>query len=184
MSQSGGHIHLGKFFLGSLLCVVALALGVYLCLRLAPLPVAVADRAFPFERQIVKIPLRARISRDLKHAPFDTSEAVFESGAHIYHEQCAVCHGVPDHDSPYAKRMYPSPPQLWKRSRAHGPVGVSDYEPGLAYWFVANGVRLTGMPAFSGTLSETEMWQVSLLLKNADKTMPAPVSEILNDPNP
>lgn len=183
MPQSGKHINFGKVFLSILLSTVVLALGSYVCLRLAPLPVAVADHAFPFERQIVKIPLRARISRDLNHAPFDTNEGVFESGAHIYHDQCAVCHGAPAHDSPYAKRMYPPPPQLWKRS-ARGTVGVSEYEPGLAYWFVSNGVRLTGMPSFSGTLSETEMWQVSLLLKNANKKMPGPVSQILNASNP
>jgi hypothetical protein len=28
------------------------------------------------------------------------------------------------------------------------------------------------MPAFKGVLSETEMWQVSLLLANADKPLP------------
>jgi thiosulfate dehydrogenase len=178
------HVSVRKLSLGIFVSSTALVLGAYLLLKLAPLPVAVADRALPFEKQIVKIPLRARIGRDLKRAPFGTSEAVFESGAQIYHGQCAVCHGAPDRDSPYAKRMYPPPPQLWKRSHAHGAVGVSDYEPGLAYWFVANGVRLSGMPSFSGALSETEMWQVSLLLKNADKKMSAPVSAILNAPNP
>jgi len=37
---------------------------------------------------------------------------------------------------------------------------------------VANGIRLTGMPAFKGVLTENEMWQVSLLLANADKPLP------------
>jgi mono/diheme cytochrome c family protein len=44
---------------------------------------------------------------------------------------------------------------------------------------VANGIRLTGMPAFKHVLSDTEMWQVSLLLKNADKEIPDPVERIL-----
>jgi mono/diheme cytochrome c family protein len=56
---------------------------------------------------------------------------------------------------------------------------VSDDEAGETYWKVANGIRLTGMPAFSKVLSDTEMWQVSLLLKNADKEMPDPVVKIL-----
>ncbi|HTF62397.1 MAG TPA: cytochrome c [Edaphobacter sp.] len=59
-----------------------------------------------------------------------------------------------------------------------------DYEPGLAYWFVVNGVRLTSMPSFKHTLSDAEMWQVSLLLKNANQTMPAPLTQILNAPKP
>jgi len=50
---------------------------------------------------------------------------------------------------------------------------------GETYWKVANGIRLTGMPAFGHTLSDTQMWQVSLLLKNADKELPDPVTRIL-----
>jgi mono/diheme cytochrome c family protein len=58
-------------------------------------------------------------------------------------------------------------------------VGVSDDEPGETYWRVAHGIRLTGMPAYKDTLSDTEIWQVSLLLKNADKELPDPVVKIL-----
>jgi mono/diheme cytochrome c family protein len=56
---------------------------------------------------------------------------------------------------------------------------VSDDEAGETYWKIANGIRLTGMPAFGKVLSDTEMWQVSLLLKNADKEMPDPVVKLL-----
>jgi mono/diheme cytochrome c family protein len=51
-------------------------------------------------------------------------------------------------------------------------IGVSDDPPGETYWKVANGIRLSGMPAFKGVLTENEMWQVSLLLANADKPLP------------
>jgi len=37
---------------------------------------------------------------------------------------------------------------------------------------------LTGMPGFSKSLNETQMWQVSLLLANADK-LPASAKEAL-----
>jgi hypothetical protein len=68
-------------------------------------PARPIKRCVSLRKQIVKIPLRARINRDLKTAPFDASEEVFESGAHIYHEQCAVCHGTPGHDSPFTRRI-------------------------------------------------------------------------------
>lgn len=184
MPKTGSRIQLGKAFLVLLIIVIVLVSGSYIMLKWGPLPVAVADHAFPYEKQIVKIPLRARINRELKTAPFAASEDVLESGAHIYHQQCAICHGTPGYDSAFARRMYPPPPQLWKKNGTHGAVGVSDYEPGLAYWFIANGVRLTGMPSFSHALSDTEMWQVSLLLKNADKEMSAPVAQILNSSKP
>ena len=175
--SSGGGF--GKVFLGFLLGLAAVAVGGYLYLKFSGLPVAVADKAFPFEKEIVRLPLHSRIDAEKKVAPFGTSEDVFEAGAHVYKTQCASCHGVPGHDVAFAKNMYPSAPQLWKRHNKSAVVGVSDDEPGETYWRVAHGIRLTGMPAYKDTLSDTEIWQVSLLLKNADKELPDPVVKIL-----
>jgi thiosulfate dehydrogenase len=180
-SGSGG---IGKVFLGFLLGVVAVALGLFVYLKFGPLPVAVADSPLPFEKQMVRLPLNARIERESKAAPFGTSEDVFESGAHIYRAECASCHGTPGHDVPFAKSMFPSAPQLWKKHGNSDVVGVSDDEAGETYWKVANGIRLSGMPSYKHVLSDTQMWQVSLLLKNADKELPGPVTQILDSPTP
>jgi mono/diheme cytochrome c family protein len=163
--------------LGILFTVVAVVAGGYAYLRWGHPPVAAADPAFPMEKQIVHLPLNARIDRELQVAPFGPSEDSFERGAKIYAASCASCHGVPGHDSPYGKYMYPAAPQLWKR---HGKVvGVSDDETGETYWKVKNGIRLTGMPAFQHVYSTAEMWDVSLLLKNADQGLPDPVMHLL-----
>jgi thiosulfate dehydrogenase len=175
-SNGGGF---GKVFLGFLLGIVAVAAGLFLYLRFGPLPVAVVDTPLPFEKQVVKLPLNGRIERETKAAPFGTSEDVFEAGAHVYRTQCANCHGTPGHDVAYAKYMYPSAPQLWKKHGKNGVVGVSDDDAGETYWKVSNGIRLTGMPAYNHLLSDLQMWQVSLLLKNADKELPDPVTKIL-----
>ena len=145
-SSNGGF---GKIFLGFLLGIAAVALGLFGYLKFGPLPVAVADAPLPFEKQVVKLPLNARIDRESRTAPFGISEDVFESGAHVYREQCASCHGTPGRDVAFAKHMFPSAPQLWKSHGSHGVVGVSDDEAGETFWKVANGIRLSGMPAFS-----------------------------------
>jgi mono/diheme cytochrome c family protein len=133
---------------------------------------------------IVGFPLLGRIDGDKTTPPFGTSEDVFESGARIYKKDCASCHGIPGHDVNFAKYMYPVAPPLWQK-HTHGTkshVGVSDDEPGETYWKVANGIRLTGMPSYKHVLSTAEMWQVSLLLANADKELPDPVKAILTAP--
>ena len=175
--KSGGGV--GKVILGFVLGLLAVVVAGFGYLRFGALPVAVADQAFPLEKQIVSVPLHGRIDREKKQAPFGTSEDVFEGGAKVYKAQCASCHGVPGKDVAFAKHMYPSAPQLWKKHLHGGVVGVSDDEAGETYWRVSNGIRLTGMPAYNKVLSDTEMWQVSLLLKNADKELPQPVMEIL-----
>jgi thiosulfate dehydrogenase len=177
--SSGGGF--GKVVLGFVLGIVAVVAALLLYLKFGPLPVAVADAALPMEKQIVRVPLKARIELEKKDAPFGTSEDVFEGGAKVYKAQCAGCHGSPGHDVPFAKAMYPDAPQLWKK-HSNGVVGVSDDEVGETYWRVSNGIRLTGMPSYRKVLSDTEMWQVSLLLKNADKELPLPVTQILTGP--
>ena len=174
----------GKIVLGFVLGLLFVALAFFVELRFGALPVAVADKAFPFEKQIVHVPMQARIDREMKQPPFGTSEDVFEAGAHIYRQQCAECHGTPGHPVVYAPHMYPSAPQLWKKHAKGNVVGVSDDEAGETEWKVANGIRLTGMPSYDKILSDTQMWQVSLLLKNADKELPQPVMSILTAPEP
>jgi thiosulfate dehydrogenase len=172
----------GGIVLGLLLGIVVLAAGIWVYLRWGAPPVATADKPFPYERAIVQIPLNARIDRQMKSPPFGTSEDVYEGGARVYRMQCASCHGTPGHDVPFAKYMYPTAPQLWKKHRTGSVVGVSDDDAGETYWKVANGIRLTGMPAFDHVLTDTEMWQVSLLVKNADQQLPEPVMKILTTP--
>lgn len=157
------------FIAGLLLIPVAVA--VYL--RVGEPPVAVTDPAFPYEKAIVHVPLDARIHRDMpKDVPLQATPANLVAGAAIYKQQCAFCHGVPNHPSEIAAHMYPSAPQLWK-GHGHGVVGVSDDPPGETYWKVKNGIRLAGMPAYAELLSENQMWQVTLLVASAGKPLPA-----------
>jgi mono/diheme cytochrome c family protein len=165
--------------LGIVVTLAALAGGGWLYLHYGHLPVAAADPAFPMEAQIVKVPLEARIHREMQKAPFAANAQVYGAGAEVYAEQCEVCHGGPGQDSEVAKWMYPAAPQLWKKHAKGNVVGVSDDEPGETFWKVKNGIRLTGMPSFEHVLNEEQMWDVTLLLKAADQPMPDEVRQEL-----
>jgi hypothetical protein len=178
-SSGGRSWGIGKFLLGFLFAFIVVFAGGFIYLKYGHPPVATADPAFPFEEQIVQVPLNARIDREIKTPPFGIGEDVYEAGAHIYVRECASCHGRPGQDVAYAKFMYPHAPQLWKKHPKSSVVGVSDDETGETFWKVKNGIRLTGMPAYQHILTEDEMWDVSLLLKNADQQLPDPVVAIL-----
>jgi thiosulfate dehydrogenase len=157
--------------------VLLLTFGVYIYLAVGKPPVATADPPFPLEQKIVRVPLYARIKREMPaRAPISASEENLNAGASIYEDKCESCHGTADEPSSMAKSMFPQPPQLWSR-RANGAVGVSDDPVGETYWKVRNGIRLSGMPAYGKALSETELWQVSLLLSMANKPLPADASK-------
>lgn len=172
-----------------------LALGLLIGLLIPPLalaiflfkggvPVAVADRPFPWEEQVAPKLLALRIGREMpKNPPMEADSYNFQSGMQIYRSQCASCHGLYGQPSSFGQHMYPKAPELWKL-HSNGAVGVSDDPVGETYWKVANGIRLTGMPAYKGVLNDTQMWQVSLLLANANKPLPVEVLELLKKPLP
>jgi len=154
-----------RFVIGLVLGLLIFTLCVWLYFRQGYAPVATAATPMPFEERLAHMALDAHIQKEApKNSPVEATELNYAGGAHVYRENCAVCHGLPGQaESAISKGMYPEPPQLFK---GHG---VTDDPAGETYWKVANGIRMTGMPAYSNSLNQTQMWQVSLLLANADK---------------
>lgn len=171
-----------SFLLGLILGLIALPVVAFFYLHSGHPPVAVADPPFWLERDMVRIPLHARIHKEMPaSAPIEPSDTNLEAGAHIYRQQCAACHGLYGLPSSFAKNMYPHAPQLWAPHH-NGAVGVSDDPVGETYWKINNGIRLTGMPAYSKVLNQTQIWQVTLLLAGADKPLPAHALDLLKQP--
>jgi thiosulfate dehydrogenase len=168
-----------QFVLGLVAALVLIAGGGLAYVALGKAPVATAAPPLPFERLITRIALNARVSKEApKSSPLPATEDNYAAGARIYRVDCAVCHGLPGQEqTAIAKGEFPKPPDLFKGK------GVSDDPVGETYWKVANGIRLTGMPGFTGSLTTEQMWQVSLLLANSDK-LPAAVQAALAQPLP
>jgi thiosulfate dehydrogenase len=168
-----------RFLAGVVFTLLLVAIFVYSYAKLGFIPVATDSLDMPFERQLAHMGLDAHIDKEApKAAPFKASKDDFLSAAHLYREHCAPCHGLPGEPKTFmAQGMYPRPPELFKDK------GVTDDPAGETYWKVANGIRLTGMPAYKKTLSEKEMWQISLLLADADK-LPGEAMDVLKKPVP
>jgi thiosulfate dehydrogenase len=168
-----------KFILGVIVGVLLVPVFIYFYFRFGYAPVATNAPPIPFERRLAHLGLDARIEKDApKTPPIQPTDADLQNGAHLYRDHCAMCHGgwgTPK--TATARGMYPNPPQLLKGK------GVTDDPAGETYWKVSNGIRLTGMPAYKDSLSDKEMWQVSLMLAGADK-LPQDVLQILQQPLP
>jgi thiosulfate dehydrogenase len=173
-----------KFLFGLILGLLILPVCVFVYFRAGHPPVAVGDKPFLLEKQIVRVPLAARIDKEMPSAsPIEPSETNLAAGAQVYRQQCAACHGLQGHPSDFGAHMYPKAPQLWARhGRNADVVGVSDDPVGETEWKVVNGIRLTGMPSFQKILNPSQIWQVSVLLKQAAGPLPPDVSQILQQP--
>ncbi len=164
---------MGRLLLGVVLGLLLVPLAVLGWFQFGHPPVAVTDPPLPMEKLITHVPLHARISREMpRTVPIEANEENLVAGARIYRDECAACHGFSGKASSFGPHMFPGAPQLWKRHHNGKTVGVSDDPPGETYWKVANGIRLTGMPSYERILNPTQMWQVSVLLANADKPLP------------
>jgi thiosulfate dehydrogenase len=166
-----------EFVLGAAIAVLLIVGGFLTYFAAGFAPVATAAPPMPFEKSIAKMALHARLKNEMPAAvPIPSDDANMTAGAKIYADHCALCHGLPGQQEPaIAKGMFPDAPQLFQGK------GVTDDPPGESYWKAANGIRMTGMPAFKDHLSETELWQVALLVANADKLSP-PVKAALTAP--
>jgi thiosulfate dehydrogenase len=160
--------------LGVILTVLLLAVGAYCYFGFGLAPVATAAQPMPFETFLANRALHAVVAESAhRSSPVPATEPNLMSGAMVYRENCAVCHGLPGQEmTAIAKGMFPKAPQLF-----HG-AGVTDDAVGETFWKVQNGIRLTGMPGFKGSLSDEEMWQVSQLLAQADKIPESAKSEL------
>jgi hypothetical protein len=171
---------MARFLLGLIIGIVIVPLAVLAYLTYGNVPVAVSDPAFPHERQLVHIPLEARMQRETIGTHMGPDAPTLTAGARIYVDRCAVCHGLHGRPSAIGNHEYPDAPQLLEKHGDGDVVGVSDDPPGETYWKVENGIRLTGMPSFRTQLGDDEMWQVSIFLANANKPMPPAVIDLLN----
>ena len=82
--------------------------------------------------------------------PIAATEDNLRDGRLHFADHCAICHGNDGScDTMMGSGLYPKPPDL----RLAETQKLSD---GELFWIIENGVRFTGMPAFSGPHSSQE----------------------------
>ena len=153
------------FVIGVLLGAALFAGGLYYYFVSGAAPAAVADPPMFMERKMAGRSLDAHIDKaNIPAPPIQPSEDNYVAAAKLYKDNCAGCHGLPNQTPPaIAGSMYPKATLMFKGK------GVTDDPPQESYWKVKNGIRLTGMPSFGDILNDTQMWQLALLVANADK---------------
>jgi mono/diheme cytochrome c family protein len=154
----------------TLLVLLACAVtGAYIFISVGAMPANADAKPPALERWAAHRSLKATIARQAPKGdnPLKADDANLLAGIKLYAENCAVCHGAADGQaSNIAKGLYQHAPQLAKH-------GVEDDEDGETYWKIYHGIRLTGMPAYRESLSEKQVWQLTLFLKHMEDLTPA-----------
>ena len=169
-----------RFVIGVLVGAALFAGGLYYYFVSGMAPAAVADPPMMMERTMANRSLDSHIDKaNVPAPPIHPSEDNYVAAAKTYKDNCAVCHGLPDQPAPAVSgNMYPEATLMFKDK------GVTDDPPQVSYWKVKNGIRLTGMPTFKGILNDTQMWQLALLVANADKLPDSAKRLLVPEPPP
>jgi mono/diheme cytochrome c family protein len=92
--------------------------------------------------------------------PFAGDKAAQAVGLDHYKANCLGCHGAPGlGTSEFAEGLHPPPPKLTT-------ARVREMSDGELFWVISNGIRMTGMPAFSPSHEEDEIWKLTAFVRH------------------
>ncbi len=94
--------------------------------------------------------------------PIQPTASTLSQGAKLYETYCSRCHGAMDRsETAWRILLYPPPPQFPKK-----PTDMKEFEN---FYVIKHGVRWTGMPAWSGELSDAQIWTLVTYLNEMKK---------------
>jgi mono/diheme cytochrome c family protein len=103
--------------------------------------------------------------RQLRNPVMPSTENI-RAGMEHFADHCATCHSNDGGgDTLFGKGLYPKPPDL--RSAA-----TQNKSDGELYYTIDNGVRLSGMPAFSEAHTPTQTWRLVLFIRHLPQITP------------
>lgn len=97
----------------------------------------------------VVIPIEAERLKN----PLPANDEVVSGGRQIFTQSCALCHGTDGRGTDMGRAMYPPAMDL---NAPH----VQHWADAELFWIIQNGVRLTGMPSWKSSISETDTWKL------------------------
>src|ERR1700685_2511564 len=113
----------------------------------------------------VTIPLEAGKMKN----PLPETEEVVRQGQEVFLGSCAQCHGADARgDTDIGRHMDPPAMDL---SSPH----VQHWSDAELFWIIQNGVRLTGVPSWQSSISETDTWKLALFIHTLPRPTPTAV---------
>jgi mono/diheme cytochrome c family protein len=109
--------------------------------------------------------------RELRN-PIMPSTQNIRAGMEHFSDHCATCHANDGGGQTlFGTGLYPKPPDL----RA---ARTQDKSDGELYYTIANGVRLSGMPAFSEAHTAAQAWRLVLFIRHLPQITPEELNEM------
>jgi thiosulfate dehydrogenase len=165
-----------NFIRGVIVGALALAAGIYGYARFGFLDLRADQTPSALEQHIMGTAMDESTDRHAPEQknPLQATQENLLAGARLYRDKCSDCHGSPiNPNSDYGRSFYPRVPQFMKQA-----PDMPDREN---FYIIKHGVRWTAMPAWGNIMTDSEIWQVVLVLNRFEK-LPPEVDQELRKP--
>jgi len=165
-----------KFFTGMIIGILALLVAAYLVGTSGIISVAATGHGglWGLADGFLSKASDASVERHAPRTknPYGQDPSAAAAGMAHYRENCIDCHGARNIDTTeFAKGLTPGPPMLDMKD-------VQEMTDGQLFWIVSHGLRLTGMPAFSPTHTDDEIWKIVAFVRHLPKLSDAEIAEL------
>jgi mono/diheme cytochrome c family protein len=158
-----------RFFAGFLTGLLVVAVGAAIFAASGAYNIAALNPPGKIETRLATFALNRSVAKRALAGknPLTASPQVLREGLAHYKENCVVCHGAPGVDvSELGQGLNPPAPDLTLPR-------VQARPDGQVFWIVSNGIRTTGMPAFSPTHKPDEIWKLVAFIRHLEEITPA-----------
>ena len=158
---------MSRFWLGCVVAAIAVLAAEFVYVRFGFVDPRADIGVNAVEKRVAMPALDAAVDRraaKTKNPVLPTDEEL-TAGMQLYEANCSSCHGdIGRPEGMFARALYPRPPQFVK--------DAPDMTEDQNYFIIEHGVRLSGMPAWGGILSQQQMWQLTTFLSHMNQLPP------------
>jgi cytochrome c553 len=148
--------------------VIVVPLGVFSFVRSGLFDVGASNPHTKFTQWITHetmIHSVRRHSAPVTSPPREVTGREVAAGFCAYEAHCVACHGAAAvAREQWADGMEPQPPYLLDIDQR--------FTPRQLFWIVKNGIKMTGMPSWRGSMSDAQIWSVVAWLEAGSKLPP------------
>src|SRR5580700_4226068 len=161
------------FLFGVMLTLFVLIAGGYFLLKSGRVSFSADQQPSAVEEHVAMSAVDASTERNAPEMknPLEADEGNLVAGAKLYLVHCAECHGVPENpESQFGRSFNPQVPAFFKEA--------PDMPENQNFYIIQHGIRWSGMPAWSKTLNDGQIWQLVTFLSNVQKLPPSVLKEL------
>ncbi|MDX1755532.1 MAG: cytochrome c [Marinobacter sp.] len=166
-----------RFFYGVATTLAALGIAGFGFIQSGAYNVAASESHFALVNRVMHQAMHNSVETrtDEITVPANLADAdMIKKGARAYDALCSACHLKPGQsESLIRKGLNPTPPRLTKAGH-WGPAGQ--------FWIIKHGIKMTGMPAWGGSHSDQELWELTAFLQQLPELSTEQYAALVNPP--